>query len=45
LGAPGYNLPLLEDRGMPMGIQIMGFPHEDFVLGKIGKWVSEEFLT
>jgi Asp-tRNA(Asn)/Glu-tRNA(Gln) amidotransferase A subunit family amidase len=45
LGAPGYNLPLLEDRGMPMGIQIMGFPHQDFVLGKIGKWVSEELLT
>ncbi|MBK20034.1 MAG: amidase [Rhodospirillaceae bacterium] len=44
LGAPGYNLPLLEDRGMPMGIQIMGFPHDDFVLGQIGKWFSEEFL-
>jgi Asp-tRNA(Asn)/Glu-tRNA(Gln) amidotransferase A subunit family amidase len=44
LGSPGYNLPLLEDRGMPMGIQIMGFPHEDFALGHIGKWLSERNL-
>ena len=44
LGAPGYNLPLLEDQGMPMGIQLMGFPHDDFELGLIGKWLSKEFL-
>ena len=45
LGAPGYNLPLLEDCGLPMGIQIMGFPHDDFNLGHIGKWLCEKFLA
>ena len=44
LGAPGYSLPLLVDGGMPMGIQILAHPHEDYALGRIGAWFVETFL-
>lgn len=42
--APAYNLPLLADRGLPMGIQLLGQPHEDYELGRVGRWLSELFL-
>ncbi|MEK9683564.1 MAG: amidase [Rhodospirillaceae bacterium] len=40
LGAPALNLPLLEDRGLPMGIQLLGQPHNDFKLAQIAKWLA-----
>jgi Asp-tRNA(Asn)/Glu-tRNA(Gln) amidotransferase A subunit family amidase len=44
LGAPAWTLPLLADRGLPMGIQIMGHPHQDYDLALMGRWLAETFL-
>ena len=44
LGAPAWNLPLLADRGLPMGIQLLGHPHEDYDLALRGRWFFEAFL-
>ena len=40
LGAPAWNLPLLEDRGLPMGLQLIGQQHCDFQLGQYAKWMQ-----
>ena len=40
LGAPAWNLPLLEDRGLPMGLQPLGHQHCDFQLGQYAKWMQ-----
>ncbi len=45
LGAPAWNLPLLADRGLPMGIQLLGHPHEDYALALRGRWFVSAFLT
>ena len=45
LGAPAWNLPLLADRGLPMGIQLLGHPHEDYDLALRGRWFVETFLS
>ena len=29
LGAPGVSLPVLEDGGLPLGLQVLGFPQHD----------------
>ena len=44
LAAPAYNLPLLADRGLPMGIQLLGHPHGDFALGRLGLWLRDTIL-
>ncbi len=44
LGAPAYNLPLLADRGLPMGIQLLGHPHRDYELGLRAKWFVDTYL-
>ncbi len=45
LGAPAWNLPLLADRGLPMGIQLLGHPQEDYDLALRGRWFVESFLA
>ena len=45
LGAPAWNLPLLADRGLPMGIQLLGHPHEDYDLALRGRWFVESFIV
>ena len=45
LGAPAWNLPLLADRGLPMGIQLLGHPHRDYDLALRGRWFVESFLA
>ncbi len=45
LGAPAWNLPLLADRGLPMGIQLLGHPHEDYALALRGRWFVDSFLA
>ena len=45
LGAPAWNLPLLADRGLPMGVQLLGHPHQDYDLARCGRWFVEAFLT
>ena len=44
LGAPAWNLPLLADRDLPMGIQLLGHPHRDYDLALRGRWLVEAFL-
>ena len=45
LASPAYNLPILEDCGLPMGVQFLAHPHQDFELGRIGKWLVDTFLS
>lgn len=45
LGAPAWNLPLLADRGLPMGVQLLGHPHEDYDLALRGRWFVEAILA
>ncbi|MDA0652904.1 MAG: hypothetical protein O3C49_06475, partial [Proteobacteria bacterium] len=42
--APALNLPLLADRGMPMGIQLLGHAHQDYDLALMGRWFDQVFL-
>ncbi len=44
MGAPAFNLPLLADRGLPMGVQLLGQPHRDYDLARIGHWFADTFL-
>jgi Asp-tRNA(Asn)/Glu-tRNA(Gln) amidotransferase A subunit family amidase len=39
LGAPAINLPLLEAEGLPLGIQIIGYPRRDAELFGIAHWI------
>jgi Asp-tRNA(Asn)/Glu-tRNA(Gln) amidotransferase A subunit family amidase len=32
LGAPGVGLPVLNDNGLPLGLQVLGFPQNDALL-------------
>jgi Asp-tRNA(Asn)/Glu-tRNA(Gln) amidotransferase A subunit family amidase len=43
LGAPAINLPLLEVNGMPLGVQVIGFPQKDAELFSTARWISELF--
>ncbi|MHA1108774.1 MAG: amidase [Alphaproteobacteria bacterium] len=45
MGAPAFNLPLLADRGMPMGIQLLGQPNQDYTLARMGSWFGDNFLV
>jgi Asp-tRNA(Asn)/Glu-tRNA(Gln) amidotransferase A subunit family amidase len=29
LGVPALSLPLLQDEGLPLGLQLLGFAHRD----------------
>ncbi len=42
--APAFNLPLLADRGLPMGIQLLGHAHQDYELALMGCWFDQVFL-
>lgn len=44
LQAPAWNIPLFEDRGLPMGVQLLGHPHQDYELAHVGRWMMETFL-
>tara|TARA_Y100000746_G_scaffold72529_1_gene60572 strand:+ start:804 stop:2177 length:1374 start_codon:yes stop_codon:yes gene_type:complete len=39
LGAPAINLPLLEVDGMPLGVQLIGYPQKDADLFKVAHWL------
>ena len=43
IGAPSFNLPLLAVDGLPLGIQLMGFPGEDEGLAAIALWLLRAF--
>ncbi|MBT5047436.1 MAG: amidase, partial [Rhodospirillaceae bacterium] len=44
LEAPAWNIPLFEDRGLPMGVQLLGHKHQDYELAHLGRWMMETFL-
>lgn len=39
LGLPAFSLPLLEVEGMPLGVQLIGKPHEDGQLCAMAAWL------
>ncbi len=45
LGAPALSLPLLADEGMPLGLQLIGYPHGDARLFAIAGGVTEALRT
>ena len=42
IGAPTLNLPLLEVEGVPLGVQLMGFEHEDYALVAMARSILDE---
>ena len=43
LGVPAVSLPVLEDEGLPLGLQLMGFEQQDAALIGIARWADELF--
>jgi Asp-tRNA(Asn)/Glu-tRNA(Gln) amidotransferase A subunit family amidase len=41
LGIPALSLPVLNDGGLPLGLQLMGFAHRDAALFAVAAWVME----
>ena len=41
LGTPAFSLPFIEVDGLPVGIQYMGYPGEDYQLACNSKWMKE----
>ncbi|NKB22711.1 MAG: hypothetical protein GKS01_19655 [Alphaproteobacteria bacterium] len=44
LEAPAWNIPLLRETDMPLGIQLLGNKHQDYALGQVGQWMVDAFL-
>lgn len=44
-GTPVWSLPLLAADGMPLGVQLGGFPHEDAKVTGHARWLMDSFLT
>lgn len=42
-GAPAWSLPLLAVDGMPQGVQLVGFPHDDAKLTGHARWLLGAF--
>jgi Asp-tRNA(Asn)/Glu-tRNA(Gln) amidotransferase A subunit family amidase len=41
LGAPGVSLPVLNDNGLPLGLQVLGFPQRDASLFEAAGWIED----
>lgn len=41
MGAPSFSVPLLEHAGMPLGVQVMGYPDADTDAVRIARWLAE----
>src|SRR5207344_248254 len=41
LGAPDVSLPVLDDDGLPLGLQVLGFPQGDADLFAVAKWIED----
>lgn len=42
IGAPTLSLPLLEVEGVPLGVQLMGYEHEDATLVAQARWLMAQ---
>ncbi len=45
LGMPTVSLPLLEVRGLPVGVQLVGLRHDDGRLLRTARWLAGEGAT
>ena len=41
LGAPGVSLPVLDDDGLPLGLQVLGFPQGDAGVFAVAGWIDD----
>jgi Asp-tRNA(Asn)/Glu-tRNA(Gln) amidotransferase A subunit family amidase len=41
LGAPGVSLPVLDDGGLPLGLQVLGFPQGDADVFAVAGWIDD----
>jgi Asp-tRNA(Asn)/Glu-tRNA(Gln) amidotransferase A subunit family amidase len=41
LGAPGISLPVLNDGGLPLGLQVLGFPQDDADVFAVAGWIED----
>ena len=41
LAAPGVDLPVLEDGGLPLGLQVLGFPQGDADVFAVARWIED----
>jgi Asp-tRNA(Asn)/Glu-tRNA(Gln) amidotransferase A subunit family amidase len=41
LGAPGVSLPLLDDGGLPLVLQVLGFPQGDASVFAVSGWIED----
>jgi Asp-tRNA(Asn)/Glu-tRNA(Gln) amidotransferase A subunit family amidase len=41
LGIPALSLPVLNDGGLPLGLQLLGFAHHDAALFATAAWIME----
>ena len=42
LGCPALTLPLLEDEGLPLGLQLLGGANRDAALFEVASWVAAD---
>ena len=42
LGCPALTLPLLEDEGLPLGLQLLGGTDRDAALAEVAAWVAAD---
>jgi Asp-tRNA(Asn)/Glu-tRNA(Gln) amidotransferase A subunit family amidase len=42
--SPAMALPLLAVDGLPLGVQLVGMPHQDFRLAQQARWLAETYL-
>ena len=43
LGIPAVSLPVLQDDGLPLGLQVTGFAHGDAATFAAAAWIQELF--
>ncbi len=41
LASPAFALPMLAVEGLPVGLQYMGWPHDDYDLARQSRWLIE----
>ena len=43
LASPAFALPMLAVEGLPVGLQYMGWPHDDYDLARQSRWLVDTF--